>query len=894
MSCDPLFPDSFVFPRRADNRPGLPHVRYRIGRYDEFLAAMRRHIDSAVELSAWTHRQADDPGIALLEGAAIVGDILSFYQEHYANEAFLRTAQWRESVSELVRLTGYRLAPAVGGRATFAIEVRGQAPVTLRKGFPIKADLADVPDAAQFQAAEETIAWPQLSRLNLYRRRLPGPTISAQSKTLELLAVDGHADALSRLAFDLKKGDQLLIVPDENMYSTPGTPWTPQREPQLLKVAKVTPLLGRVQVELEAPPAADWPGVVRAWRIGRSFRHFGHNAPPTVTTADTGSGGVVKGSISVGTRFVRYIYYSDSTFGFGANYTPLSREQMPLDVEAPDFGPGRTLLVQGTMTFTGQSTPTPFIVTRRVTSVRHRTMQWGNLVGASTVLTLDAPLVPNGQVLNEVADIRELRFHEVSSPPLLMLAPLAFRTGAFTGGTDALYFYGTAEEAKPPAGRRLFMQHDDGRSVTLVCTNTEAAFTPPPTAPRAPRMWPLSFDRAPAPFTHDDFDEAEPTVTVFGNLLDATQGKSETEATLGNGDNRQRFQTFPLPAKPLTFFVSAADVPPYRPELEVWVEGRLWTRVDALFGRGPKEQVYIVREDAEGRSFVQFGDGLTGARLPTGLKNVLAVYRTGAGARGPLKPGTTPTAPERPPGFDKVQLAGIVSGGADAEDAAKAREAAPGKVQSLGRIVSLADHETEALIIPGVVRARARWDLHAGVPAVLLCLLLEAGREAEFEAVRAAVAHAQRCRGPNRHPIVAYQALPRHVFVDLTYARDPSHRADTVEAAVRAVLGLVGDADHAREGLFGLHARRIGDPEYASTIESRVQNVAGVLWCRVTAFGRLAAGSPGVVQDPATLTLPALRLRRASVPCSARELLQLHPQHLTLVEAAEPAAGECA
>ena len=151
MACDPLISDGFVFPRRAANRPALPRIAYRIGRYAEFLEAMLRHIDAAEPLSAWTHRGADDPGIALIEGAAILGDILSFYQEHYANEAYLRTARWRESVAELVRLTGYRLAPGIGGRATFAFELRGTRPVTIREGFPIKADLRDVPAPADFQ-----------------------------------------------------------------------------------------------------------------------------------------------------------------------------------------------------------------------------------------------------------------------------------------------------------------------------------------------------------------------------------------------------------------------------------------------------------------------------------------------------------------------------------------------------------------------------------------------------------------------------------------------------------------------------------------------------------------------------------------------------------------------
>lgn len=888
MTCLPLIDDPFDFPRRAHNRPALPRIGYRIGRYEDFVEAMLRHIDAALPLQAWTHREADDPAIALLQGAAIVGDILSFYQEHYANEAFLRTATWRDSVAELVRLTGYRLAPGLGGRASFAIELRGTLPVTIRKGFPVKADLQDVPDPAEFQTDAELIAWPQLGRFHLYRQRIPGATIAAGATTVELTAVGGASDSLSLAAFELKPGDKLMLMPNEAMFSTSGTAYSTQQAAQLVTVTKVTQRLGRVLIELESGPAQAWAAPVRAFRVGRGFRHFGHNAPPNFVTPLADSTGKITGSHSAATRFERYIYYGDSTFGFGAGYTSLDRTEMPLDVEAPDMAPGRRLIAQGTARFDGQPVAVPFTVTKTIVGARGRGLSWGNLVGAATVLTLNDQLLANGSVLNEIADIRELRFHEVTSPQLTLRPPTGFASGAFANGTNALTFYGTAAEARPLAGRRLFLQHDDGRNVELVVTNAASAFA---SSSPAPRMWPLSFDRAPKPFVKGDFDEETPRITVFGNLADATQGKAEREAVLGNGDATQAFQTFTLPKAPLTYFLAGDATPPQRPELEVWINGRRWARVDALFGRGPKDEVYIVREDAEGRSHVQFGDGETGARLPTGLKNVVAVFRSGNGARGPVKPGATPSAPERPVGFDKVTLAGIVAGGAEAEDADKAREAAPGKVQSLGRIVSLRDHETETLSIPGVVTASAAWDLHEGVPAVRLSVLLAAGREAEFAAVRQAVAHAQRCRGPNRHPVIVQQALLRYVFCDVSYARDPSHPFDAVQAALRAALGLAGDAANARRGLFGLHARKLGAREYASRIEGVLQNVAGVLWCKVMALGRFGGG----VRDPATLVLPAApRVRLATLPCAPHELLQLDARHLTLIEAAEPSAGECA
>ncbi len=891
MSCDPLITDNFVFPRPIFNRPALPHIGYRIGRYEDFVEAMWRHIDAAVPLAAWTHREPDDPAIALLQGAAMVGDVLSFYQEHYANEAYLRTAVWRESVADLVRLTGYRLAPGLGGRATLAFEVRGNRPVTIRASFPVKADLQDVPDAVDLQTEAELMALPQLGRFNLYRQRLPGAPIAAGATTIELTAVNAASDETSLAAFDLKPGDKLMLMPGEAMFSTPGTAFSAQAASQLVTVNKVTPQLGRILIELATGPSVSWPAPVRAFRVGRTLRHFGHNAPPNVTTPDSNSLGSVTGSKTADTKFVRSIWRGDGSMpGFGANYTSLLREEMALDVEAPDLVPGRSLIVQGTTTFTGQATPVGFTVTKTITGNRGRTLQWGNLVGASSVLTLNSLLIANGQVLNEVADIRELRFHEVTSPQLTLAPLTGFASGAFANGNNALYFHGTAEEAKPLAGRRLYFRHEDGRDVELVCTNSEASFAASLSS-TAPKMWPLSFDRPPLPFSKSDFKEDAPTVTVFGNLVDATQGKAEREAVLGSGDAGQVFQTFTLPKAPLTYFLAGDATPPHQPALEMWVAGRRWTRVDALFGRAAKDEVYIVREDAEGRSHVQFGDGETGARLPTGLNNVIAVFRSGHGARGPIKRGATPSAPERPIGFDKLSLAGIVSGGADPEDLNKAREAAPGKVQSLGRIVSLRDHETETLAIPGVVTASARWDLHDGVPAVLLRVLLEAGREAEFDAVRAAVAHAQRCRGPNRHPVIVQQALLRYGFCDVTYARDPSYTAAAVDAALRVTLGLVGDDAASRTGIFGLRARQLGEREYASRIEGRVQQVAGVLWCKVVALGRYAGG----VQDPASLLLPAQpRTRLATLPCAAHELLQLDARHLTLVEAAEPSAGECA
>jgi len=671
MACNPLITDPFEFPRRPHNRPGLPRIAYRIGRYADFVEAMTRGIDAAPALAAWTHRDPDDPGIALLEGAAILGDILTFYQEHYANEAFLRTAAWRESVAELVRLTGYRLAPGIGGRATLAFEARGTAPVVIRQGFPVKVDLADIPTPADFQTDAELTAWPHLGRFNLFRRRHYGPVIPDGQAQFELSSADGATDSIALEAVELKKSDRLLLLPEDN------------RAEEIVIVDKIERSRGRVMITLAGNLTHSWPSPCRAYRLGRSFRHFGAAAPPQFVETDTGTDPPT--TTATDTEFLRDLRNTTAPAP-GAADISIAPQVFPLDQDASDLAAGATSLPPASLPI-WIADVLPFAVSRRVTAVQSTGLSWGNLSSPATSVHLGEVLAPSWTTgVAAQADIRTLRLHETKGPELTLQPVSDPGNAVFTSGTSALYFYGTALQAQALAGRRLYLSHADGRSVELVCANAVADFAPP--TPDAPRMWPLSFDRAPTPFTRADFDENTPTVTVFGNLADASQGKSEREAVLGNGDNRQRFQTFPLPKAPLTYFLSVGAIPPQTPELEIWVNGRLWTRVDTFFGHGPKEEIYIVREDAEGRSFVQFGDGETGARLPSGVKNVKAIYRTGTGARGPIKPGATPTGSERPPGFDKVTLAGIVSGGADPEDQERAREAAPGKVQSLGRLVS--------------------------------------------------------------------------------------------------------------------------------------------------------------------------------------------------------------
>ena len=82
-----------------------------------------------------------------------------------------------------------------------------------------------------------------------------------------------------------------------------------------------------------------------------------------------------------------------------------------------------------------------------------------------------------------------------------------------------------------------------------------------------------------------------------------------------------------------------------------------------------------------GDSWVQFGDGRTGQRLPSGVGNVEAAWRTGVGAYGPPNAGTSPQPGGRLDGLNEISLPCIVTGGEQPESGDVARTAAPGKIQ---------------------------------------------------------------------------------------------------------------------------------------------------------------------------------------------------------------------
>jgi hypothetical protein len=213
--------------------------------------------------------------------------------------------------------------------------------------------------------------------------------------------------------------------------------------------------------------------------------------------------------------------------------------------------------------------------------------------------------------------------------------------------------------------------------------------------------------------THTFVQLAEPlhycykrdTVTIYGNLVRATHGETRNE-TLGNGDGSKTFQSFALKQPPLTY-VPAATPAGAESTLKVYVNDVEWHETDALAGLAPTDRRFITHTDDDGKTSVIFGNGRAGARVPTGIENVKAVYRNGIGKGGNVQAEQITLLATRPLGVKGVINPMRASGGADKETRDQARRNAPLTVLALDRLVSVQDYADFARSFAGIGKSAA-------------------------------------------------------------------------------------------------------------------------------------------------------------------------------------------
>lgn len=325
------------------------------------------------------------------------------------------------------------------------------------------------------------------------------------------------------------------------------------------------------------------------------------------------------------------------------------------------------------------------------------------------------------------------------------------------------------------------------------------------------------------------------TVRVQGNVVPATHGESRDEP-IGSGDATRAHQTFALWQSPLTWL--PADNPlGATPALEIRVDGLLWHRADSLAGRGPRERIYLTGTTADGRTTVTFGDGVNGARLPTGHENVRARYRFGTGgphgaANVAANRVTQPLT--RPLGVTAVTNPQPATGGAVGDGPGLTRRTIPLAVSALDRLVSVRDYEDFARSRAGIGRAHAA-ELHDGRRTVLHVTVagvddVPIADDAEvLRALRASLA----TYGDTRLPV---RVEWRELVLLLLAARvkvAPDHTWALVEPRVRTALLTK----------LGYPGRELGQPARLSDVLATAQSVPGVDYVDVDAFTGVPASS---------------------------------------------------
>lgn len=322
------------------------------------------------------------------------------------------------------------------------------------------------------------------------------------------------------------------------------------------------------------------------------------------------------------------------------------------------------------------------------------------------------------------------------------------------------------------------------------------------------------------------------TVTIYGNVAHSTHGETRSEV-LGSGDGARALQQFTLRQPPLTY-VSAPTPSGVASTLEVRVGEVLWHEAEGLAGLAPADRDYVTSTDDQGQVTIVFGDGRQGARLPSGVENVRARYRSGIGRGGNVRVGQLSLLATRPLHVKAVVNPLPATGGADPESRDQARANAPLAVAALDRLVAVRDYADFARTFAGIGKASAarfsdgrRQLVHVTV-AGLDDLPLAASSDL-FHNLEAAL----RLYGDPSLPVAVALADRSAVVLSARVRVLPDYLWEAVEPVVRAAL-----VDR-----FGFPRRALAQDLWLSEVVSAVQGVRGVDFMVVEVLDQVSAAS---------------------------------------------------
>jgi len=883
-------------PYAVQNRPGLGAIAYRTGTYNTFYQTLLARIAQSRQpsLRQLRSREPDDFTIALLDAFSVMGDVLTFYTERIANEAYLNTATETRSVAWLANLVGYRMSPGVAAEVSLAFNIDPAAGAYGAViNIPPNAMLAQAFTPAQPAPASPQSALDQLPStiipIGTQVQSIPGP--GQMPQTFETVAqisarpewntiaprlvypqiVDGDATSLllTGSVSTLKTGDRLLRVP---AGAAPLSPVAVQAitvssdgkttEVDLALGSSTTwpvysPIAftdgvasgGSQGTETTLQAAADLPsaaallaGTANWWDAGDILAAALANQWPldqlsTLVNQLIASAGNAQGSVYAFRQQAAPFGYNAPNYyslpaslrfdnNFETNSSPPQKD-VPAAYPTPwDNTPGTSSGEFSLGTWGGylyldnvysQIVPGSYIVlTSALAGVGPATFQ---VVANATVIHADFTLSTKVSqlTLKPIGSANLANFYLRSTAILcqaeaLPLAQVPITTtnigGSSSSGivTLAGAFLGlTAGQQIVLSGTTLSQQpgHAPGPSAaevhTLADVQVYGGFTI------------LTLDTAPSNLY------LRASVSINANVAPATHGQTVSE-TLGSGDGTQTFQSFILHQSPLTY-VQAGNATGSTSTLKVYVDGVQWTEVPFFYGHGPTEHIFITSQDSNGVTTITFGDGTTGSRLPTGTANIVAAYRFGIGSAGLVNAAQLSQLMSRPLGVRSVSNPLPSSGGVDPQGLDSGRDNATLAIMTLGRVVSLEDHQDFAVAVTGIGKALATWTWDGQQRVVVLTVAGATGpidqSDSTITTLQGSIAA---CSEPGVDVFVLAYA-PIYFKVDAVVQIDPKYQVTLVQPAIEAAL---------RQS-FSFQARTFGQPVFQSEVVAAIQDVPGVV-----------------------------------------------------------------
>jgi predicted phage baseplate assembly protein len=833
------------------NPPGRDELSVRIGSYGTFFERMKLGLARQLTppdgsekgdrpLAALTTRASEDPTIALLDAWACVAEVLTFYQERLANEHYLRTATERRSVLELARAIGYELDPGVAASVRLAFTLRDTPNAPASVQLAERLQVMSVPGQDELPRTFETI--------EAIEARPEWNAMVPRQTEPHILDFEEDKVYLQGTGTGLAVGDALLLVGSERDPSIDDpdalpteTSLTSERW-DLRKVIKVEPLpaegVTRITfdrglgddpaVALHTKPSA----APHVFALRSRANLFGYNAPDVRFLSDQLS--------AEWSAMVSGDEWADFRLPWKDRGTKKWERQIDLDVLYPK------VVAKSWVVLEKPNWAEAYKVVEAAPSSRKDY----SLATKTTLLTLDTS--HSLDKFRRRSTVVHIQSEELTVAPRPMTSEV---------GDDLVVL------------DRVVPHLDEGRAV--VFTGLSAAGEP---------VCEVAFiksciDQADADGTERTVLELSEslsnryqrdTVTILGNVAMATEGKTVSREVLGSGNGAKRFQSFTLRQPPLTY---ARDLTGSREStLVVRVNGVEWHEVDSFYGRGPDERVFVTRLDDQGLTQVTFGDGLTGARLPTGKENLVASYRVGLGREGEVDAGVITILKTKPKGVKSVTNPSAAEAAEDPEVLDEARANAPLTVLTLDRLVSVQDYEDYARAYPGVGKAQAV-ELWTGRERVVHLTIADndGGAVLEKSTLWEGLSHdiAEVCDPVQRLRLGTFEPLSFGLLAKLEV--DADFDRDEVEAAVQAALAAA----------FCFEARRFGQPVTAAEVVAVIHSVDGVVGVDLDALEVVEPGEAAVEPE---VILPAKSARWEGGRPKEAELLTIDTDAVELDE----------